>query len=81
MRFYLSRVAQVTTLSLSDILNQQTEPNEPFQRTRATKRIGVFAFRGVARGAERGRYAGASRRRIGPNERGWIARAKRGLSF
>ena len=30
-------------------------PNESFQRTRATKRLGVFGFRGVARGAERGR--------------------------
>ena len=27
-------------------------PNRPFQRTRATKRLGVFGFRGVARGAE-----------------------------
>ena len=32
-------------------------PNRPFQRTRATKRLGVFMFRGVARGAERGRWA------------------------
>ncbi len=29
--------------------------NNPFQRTRATKRLGVFGFRGVARGAERKR--------------------------
>ena len=32
-------------------------PNWPFQRTRATKWLGVFRFRGVARGAERGRWA------------------------
>jgi len=33
-----------------------SKPNEPLQRTRATKRLDVFKFRGVARGAERGRY-------------------------
>ena len=32
-------------------------PNDPIQRTRATKRLGVFRFRGVARGADRGRWA------------------------
>ena len=31
--------------------------------------------------ADAERYAGASRRRIGPNERGWIGRASRGLSI
>jgi len=29
--------------------------NKSFQRTRATKRLGVFGFPGVARGAERRR--------------------------
>ena len=29
-------------------------PNEPFQRTRSTKRLGVFRFRVMARGDERG---------------------------
>jgi hypothetical protein len=33
-------------------------PNIPFDRTRATKRLGVFKFRGVARGGQRGRLAG-----------------------
>ena len=32
-------------------------PNNSIQRTRATKRLGVFRFRGVARGADRGRWA------------------------
>ena len=36
-------------------------PNSPFQRTRATKRLGVFGFCGVARGIERGRWAVALR--------------------
>jgi hypothetical protein len=31
------------------------QPNTSFQRTRATKRLGIFGFRWVARGAERGR--------------------------
>ena len=34
-----------------------TWPNKLFQRTRSTKRLGVFRFCGVMRGAERGRYA------------------------
>jgi len=33
-------------------LTFQHEPNRPFQRTRATKRLGVFKFCEVARGAE-----------------------------
>jgi hypothetical protein len=41
------------------LLNQSrtSMPNKPFQRTRATKRLGVFGFCGVAQGAERGRWA------------------------
>jgi hypothetical protein len=35
--------------------NFTNTPNTQFQRTRATKRLGVFGFRGVARDAERGR--------------------------
>lgn len=37
-------------------MNFEARANDPFDRTRPTKRLGVFGFRGVARGAERGRY-------------------------
>jgi hypothetical protein len=50
----------LATLKLTKIWQSQFSrnwetPNEPFQRTRATRRLGVFKFCGVARGAERGR--------------------------
>ena len=37
--------------------SHESMPNLPFQRTRATRLLGVFGFRGVARGADRGRWA------------------------
>jgi hypothetical protein len=37
--------------------SRDSMPNRPIQRTRATKRLGVFKFRVVARGADRGRWA------------------------
>ena len=54
----LSRSNKRRRLGCGSIATQQTsKPNTSIQRTRATKRLGVFRFRGVARGADRGRYA------------------------
>ena len=47
-------------------------------------RISISAYLAMTQDIRKQRitgYAGASRRCIGPNERGWIDRAKRGLSI
>jgi len=61
MHFFQSNTQSKKSSVLKWFALIKLPPNRPFQRTRATKRLGVFWFCGVARGAERGRYAG-----IGP---------------